>query len=166
MNSFGLKHILQFIILVLIQVLVLDHILFLGYINPYIYILFIITLPTNLNRIYTLLLGFGLGLCIDMFNDSGGVHAASTLAIAYLRPVVLRLSFGLNFDYNTIKLNKADFKEQFFYILLMVLIHHLIMFSLEYFSINYTVQILYNTLYSGIFSCILLLIILRLTNKK
>ncbi len=162
MNSFSIKYIIQFIILVLIQVLVLDHVLLLGYINPYIYILFILMLPFDINRIYILFIGFLLGISIDFFNDTGGVHAASTLLIAYLRPFILRLSFGLSYDYKSINLKKADFKKQFLYVVIMVFIHHLLMFSLEYFSVNYVLDILKNTVYSSIFSSILIIIILRL----
>mgnify|MGYP005844587191 CR=1 FL=1 len=161
-----IKPVFRFVILVLIQVLILDHVLFLGYINPYLYLFFIIFLPTNTNRVYTLIIGFLLGLSIDLFNDTGGIHAASTLFIAYLRPVILRLSFGLSYDYNTLKLKTADFKEQFLYVLLMVFIHHLLMFSLEYFSTNYWAEILKNTLFSGIFSCLIIFIVLRLIQTK
>ena len=161
-----IKLIFRFVILVLIQVLVLDHVLFLGYINPYLYLFFIIYLPINTKRVNTLIIGFLLGLCIDIFNDTGGVHAASTLFIAYVRPIILRLSFGLSYDYNTLKLKRADFKNQFIYVLLMVFIHHLLMFSLEYFSINYWVEIMKNTLFSSIFSLILILMLLRLIRNK
>ena len=166
MNLFKPVYILQFVLLVLIQVLVLDHIMFLGYINPYIYILLIIFLPVNTNRAYTLIFGFILGLCIDIFNDSGGVHAAASLSIAYLRPLILRLSFGLSYDYKTINLSSADFTKQFSYLFLMVFIHHLFMFSLEYFSINYWIEILKNTLFSGIFSLITIFIILKLIKTQ
>lgn len=161
-----IKLIFRFVILVLIQVLVLDHVLFLGYINPYLYLFFIIYLPITTKRVNTLIIGFLLGLCIDIFNDTGGVHAASTLFIAYVRPIILRLSFGLSYDYNTLKLTKADFKNQFIYVLLMVFIHHLLMFSLEYFSINYWVEIMKNTVFSSIFSFILILMLLRLIRNK
>ncbi len=166
MNLFNLKYILKFVFLILFQVLVLDHVLFLGYINPYIYILLIIFLPIDLNRFYTLIFAFFAGLFVDFFNDTGGLHAASTLLIAYIRPFILRLSFGLSYDYNTLKLGSADFKEQFFYIVLMVFTHHLFMFSLEYFSTNYITEILTNTLYSGIFSSLLIFIIIKLSNTK
>lgn len=161
-----IKLIFRFVILVLIQVLVLDHVLFLGYVNPYLYLFFIIYLPITTKRLNTLIIGFLLGLCIDIFNDTGGVHAASTLFIAYVRPIILRLSFGLSYDYNTLKLTKADFKNQFIYVLLMVFIHHLLMFSLEYFSINYWVEIMKNTVFSSIFSFILILMLLRLIRNK
>jgi len=166
MNNSYITYVFQFIFLVLLQVLILDQILFLGYVNPYVYILFIIALPLGFKRINILFLGFFLGLCVDVFNDTGGVHAASTLLIAFLRPLALRLSFGFNFIDNSVSLKTADFKEKIIYVFLMVFIHHILMFSLEYFSVNYAIGILKNILYSGVFSSILILIILNYWHKK
>lgn len=166
MNKSNIKHLFQFIILVLIQVFILDNINFLGYINPYLYIIFIILLPVKINRIYLILLSFFLGLCIDFFNDTGGIHAASSIAIAYLRPIFYRLSFGINYDLSTLKIYLANIGAQIRFILLMVFTHHLVMFSLEYFSINYWQEILTNTLYSGIFSCLLIYILIIFTSKE
>jgi uncharacterized protein YxeA len=42
-----LQNIVSFIVLVLVQVLVLNNIHFMGYINPYIYILFILLLQNS-----------------------------------------------------------------------------------------------------------------------
>jgi hypothetical protein len=165
MNELRVINIFQFIVLVLVQVLILDNILFLGYINPYIYIAFIILLPLKINRIYLLLLSFFLGLSIDFFSNTGGLHAASSLCIAYFRPIFVRLSFGINYDLNTIKLSSAKLRAQFLFIFFMVFIHHLIMFSLEYFSIKYSLEILTNTLYSGIFNFVLIYLVIMLTRK-
>ena len=77
MNNIVAANITRFIILVLIQVLVLININFLGYINPYIYILFIILFPIKNNRLLFIFLSFLLGLTVDLFLDSGGVHAAA-----------------------------------------------------------------------------------------
>jgi rod shape-determining protein MreD len=166
MSKFKLKFVFQLVALALLQVLILDHIKFLGYINPYLYVAFIIILPLRLNKVYVLLLSFVLGLSIDFFNDTGGIHAASSLCVAYLRPLIVRLSFGINYDLNTVKLSSAKLKAQVLFIFFMVFAHHLIMFSLSYFSINYSLEILKNTLYSGIFSSLLIFIILIITKKE
>jgi rod shape-determining protein MreD len=165
MNDFKIKYLLQFIGVILIQTLILDHVYFQGYINPYFYVFFIIILPLKLNRNYLLIISFLLGLCIDIFNDSGGVHAGSSVAIAYLRSYIVRFSFGINYDLDTLKLNSAKLNNQLTFILIMVFLHHFIMFSLSYFSINYSVEILKNTLYSGILSSLLIFIVLILTRK-
>ncbi len=166
MSELKVKYLFQFIVLILAQVMILDNILFLGYINPYLYIIFIILLPFKIKRLSIILLSFFLGLTVDFFNDTGGIHAAACLCIAYLRPVFIRLSFGINYDLNTLKLNSAKLGAQLIFIFLMVFTHHLLMFSLEYFNINYSLEILTNTLYSGIFSSILIYLIIMLKSKS
>ena len=147
----------RFVVLILIQVLILDHINFLGYINPYLYILFILLYPLTGNKTLLIFLGFILGLTIDMFGDSGGVHAAACVTIAYLRPLILKFSFGVSYEYNTVKIHRTDFSNRLIYVFMMVSIHHLILFLLEVFNIDHILLVLKNTLFSGIFSIVLIL---------
>ena len=57
MNKYFYKYISRFVLIVSIQVLLLNSIFFIGYINPYAYILFIIlgimSLSKNIEIIYT-----------------------------------------------------------------------------------------------------------------
>ena len=147
---------MRFIVLILIQVLLLNHINFLGYINPYIYILFILLFPLTGNKSLLIFLSFLLGLTIDMFGDSGGVHAAACVFIGYLRPLILKFSFGVSYEYNSIKIHRTDLKNRMIYVTLMVFIHHLILFSLESFNMSHIQLILKYTLFSGIFSIVLI----------
>ena len=156
----------RFIILVLVQVLIFNHINFLGYINPYIYILFIILYPANNNRTLFVFLAFLLGLSVDLFSDSGGVHAAACVTVAYIRPVFLKFSFGTVYDYQSIKFDQIDFGNKLTYFSALVIIHQLIMFSLEIFNISKIILILQKTLFSGIFTIILCLIVSILFSQK
>ncbi|MFT4850321.1 MAG: rod shape-determining protein MreD [Sediminicola sp.] len=165
-NSAILINILRFITLVLLQVLLLNHIGFLGYVNPYLYILFIIIFPLDGNRSLLIFLSFLLGLSIDLFGDSGGVHAAASVFIAYLRSPILKFSFGVSYEYNMIKINKAPLIERLTYISLMVLVHHLVLFTLEIFSLSHILLLLKSTLFSGIFSVILIFCTLLLFSRK
>lgn len=130
MNSIFSVHTVRFIALVVFQVLILNHINFLGYINPYIYILFIALFPITNNRISLLLLSFLLGLTIDFFLDTGGIHAAASVFIAYVRPVVLKSSFGTIYEHQSIKFNTVDFGSKLTYFTLLTVLHHLVLFSL------------------------------------
>ena len=165
-NSEIFKNVIRFISLVLVQVLLLNHINFLDYINPYLYILFILLYPIDGNKSLLIFLSFLLGLSIDMFGDSGGVHAAACVAIAYIRPLILKFSFGVSYEYNMIKLHKTAFLERLIYISFMVIIHHLILFSLEIFSFSHIILILKSTLFSGIFSIVLIFSTLLLFSKN
>ena len=157
---------LRFIILILVQVLVHNNIDFFGYINPYIYILFIILFPVKNNRTLFLFLSFLLGLTIDLFSNSGGVHAAASVTLAFIRPPVLKFSFGMIYEHQTIKFSQAEFGNRLTYFSIMVVIHHFIMFSLEIFKISNIILILQKTLFSSIFTIILCLLITVLFSKK
>lgn len=166
MNSIVLTHASRFILLVLLQVLILSHINFLGYINPYLYILFIMLFPLKNNRVIFLLLSFFLGLTIDMFLDSGGIHAAAAVTIAYIRPIVLKFSFGAVYDHQTMKFSNVEFGSKLTYIVILTVIHHFVLFSLEIFNFYNIILILQNTLFSSIFTIILCLLTTVIFNRR
>lgn len=157
---------MRFILLIFIQVLILNEFNVFGYINPIIYQLLIILLPFNINSVQKLILAFILGISMDIFEDSGGIHAAATLTISYLRPLFLRNSFGLSYDYQTLKFYDAPFRERFNYISIMVLVHHTVLFSLEIFSVDHLLFFVKKTIYSSIFSILLIIITLNLIRKN
>lgn len=159
--------ILRFIILVLLQVTIFNNINFLGYINPYIYILFLILFPFDKdNRILFIFCSFLIGLTIDMFSDSGGVHAAACVTTAYFIPLMMRSIFGVSYDYHNIKIEKTYFGQRINYLIILILTHHFILFSLEIFSFAHILLILKKTLFSAIFTLILCLIFISLFSKK
>jgi len=166
MNNLILKYSFSFIVLVLIQSLALNHINFLGYINPYIYVLFLILFPIKNNRLLFIFISFLLGLSVDLFLDSGGIHAAACVSIAYIRPAILRFSFGTIYEHQTIKFSSTEFGQRFSYFSIIILIHHLILFSLEIFNSSKIILILKKTLFSSIFTIILCLLITILFSRK
>ena len=166
MNNSILKNIIRFTGFVFIQVLILNNINFLGYINPYLYVLFILLYPFNGNQSFFLILAFLLGLSIDLFEDSGGVHAAACVVIAFIRPNLLRFSFGISYDHQNLRLSTTPFGARLSYIFISILIHHFILFFLEMFSLSHILIVLKKTLFSGIFSVIMIMLSLAVFSKK
>ncbi|WP_103864006.1 rod shape-determining protein MreD [Aquimarina sp. I32.4] len=166
MNKDTLLHITRFIVLILVQTMVLNHINFLGYLNPYIYIIFILLAPININRSLFLVVSFMLGLIIDMFGDSGGVHAAACTIIAFFRPIALRSVFGLSYEFQTVKLSNVRFGERFVYVTLMVLTHHIVLFSLEIFNFSHILLIIKKTLLSSLFTIVITMLVLALFRRN
>jgi len=166
MNNVVFNMVLRFFALILVQVLILNNINFLGYINPYVYILFIILYPVKNNRTLFIFLSFLLGLCIDFFMDSGGVHAGASVFIAYIRPPVLKFSFGTIYEHQTIKFAQTELGQRLIYFSILTVIHHLVMFSLEIFNISNIILILQKTLFSSIFTILLCLLITVLFSRK
>lgn len=157
-----LFNIARFILLLAAQVIIFNNFNFLGYINPYPYILFIILYPVNGNKYGLLAASFFLGLTMDLFCNSGGVHAAACVMLAHFRPSIFKFSFGLSYEYQTVRLNDVLTPERFSFILLAVIIHHLTLFILEVFTFEYVWDIILRTIVSTLFTIIICILIIYL----
>jgi len=157
-----LYNIARFILLLAAQVIIFNNFNFLGYINPFPYILFIILYPVNGNKYGLLAASFFLGLTMDLFCNSGGVHAAACLMLAYFRPSLFKFSFGLSYEYQTVRLNDVLTPERFSFILLAVIIHHISLFVLEVFTFEYLWNIVLRTIVSTLFTIIICILIIYL----
>ncbi len=85
MTNLILNNIFRFIALIVLQVLVLNYVYMGGYVLPFIYILGVMMLPTNLGRIPTLLVAFAAGALVDIFCNVPGFHAFSCTMMAFAR---------------------------------------------------------------------------------
>lgn len=147
---------LWLILILFLQVLVLNNIRFLGYINPYLYIVFVFIFPLNKNRFLFLTLAFLYGLSIDFFSDTGGIHAFALLFISYLRLLFIKIFFKKHdLDYLLFSLHKEPFGQVFNYVVILTLIHHFILISLANFSFNNLGNVFLNTIYSSAFTLVL-----------
>ena len=160
MNSTLLLNIVRFILLLAVQVVIFNNINFFGYINPYPYVLFILLYPVNGNKFNLLLASFAIGIVMDMFCNSGGVHATASLLLAYVRPTFFKFSFGLSYEYQTVKINDRLTPERFSFILISVLTHHFILFLLEVFNFGLIINILLRTLLSTTLTILICLLII------
>ncbi|MCI2229175.1 rod shape-determining protein MreD [Polaribacter sp. MSW13] len=150
------QFILLFFFLLFLQVSVLNNIHFLGYVNPYLYISFVFFYPLKENRFPFLLASFILGLSVDFFSDSGGIHAFSILTIAFIRLFFIKIYFRkTSTDYPFFNLHSESFGKVFNYVTTLTVIHHFILFSFANFSFQNISHVLLNTLYSSIFTLIL-----------
>lgn len=168
MNSTLLVNTFRFILLLALQILVFNNLNLGGYLTAFPYILFIILYPVNGNKSNLLIASFFLGLIMDLFCNSGGVHATACIILAYLRPYFFKFSFGLSYEYQTIKINDVLTPERFSFILLSVSIHHIVLFLLESFQIYFLLDILLRFLLSTLFTIITSIIVIYLIkpNKR
>ena len=129
------QNILRFIFLVLAQIFVLNKIQFLGYLNPYLYILFILALPVRVPQWVTLLLAFVLGLTIDTFSNTMGLHAFAAVFMAFFRFPVIKLIVTVDERLNpSPSFHTFGITNYLKYALILVAIHHVVLFFMEAFS--------------------------------
>lgn len=168
MNKEFIIRAMQFIGLVLLQVLLFNNMgLSTEKYIPYIYILFILIYPVERHKSLFLFFSFLLGLSIDIFSSSGGVHAVACTCIAFIRPSILKFAFGTSYEFHTLKFAKTELGARISYFAILIILHHLLLFLLETFNLSFILYSLKHTLFSSIYTLIMSLLLLTLfTSKK
>lgn len=160
------KEILLFVILVLLQVLLLNRIAVFGLAVPILYIYFLIKLPYGRNRFYVIVLGFLLGIVIDIFLNTPGMNAAATTITATLRSMVLNLFYPKN-EYEDlvpgIHTSTAAFVK---FTVMMVLLHQTLLFFIEAFTLFNLTSTLIRIGSSSILTIVLILALDSLSIRR
>lgn len=161
------RYILTFIILVLVQVLLMNNIQLGGFINPYIYVLFILSLPFETPRWGLLVLGFILGLTVDLFSHTVGMHTSAVVFMAFLRPFVLNgLEPRGGYEPETYpSVRDYGLGWYFRYAAILIVAHHLFLFYVEIFKFDAFFQTLSRAFLSALFSLVLILFIKMFIKK-
>ncbi len=167
--SRAVKNITRFIFFILIQVFVFNNIPPLHHlVNPYIYFLFILWLPFRMGRRTLMIYAFALGLSLDFFTKTPGLHAACCVLIAYLRPFIINFLIpteGIaNFDEPSIK--SMGFVPYFTYVIILTFFHHAFLFLLEALQFADFIYFLMKTLLSVAISLLIILITEILFQRK
>lgn len=168
MNKFFGRDIARFFILIVLQVMVVDHINFYGYANPALYIFFILLLPFEVPGWILLVSSFLLGFSIDIFSNSIGLHSAASVLVAFIRPWVIRLA-GAPAEYEVnLKPGIADMGLRWFfaYSLVLVVAHQFVFYTLESLRLFEMGLILLKTLIGSILTLSLLIMAEYLFMKK
>ena len=158
----------RFLLFVFLQVFIFNQL----EINPYIHImvspLYIMLLPFEMSVIRLLLVSFLLGIFIDAFSNTFGLHASSLVFLAYIRPVVFRW-FAPRDGYDNIKTPSIfDMGNRWFLIVfgILLIFHHLWFFTMESFSFGELLLILQKTFPSALLSFTVCIILQTLFLKK
>ena len=166
------KNTTRFFLFVLLQVLIIKNIGLGQFINPFVYILFIIMLPFDTPKPLLLLLAFITGLTIDMFYDTLGLHAAACVFTAFVRPNIYRI-FSPREGYESGQQPTLRYMGFAWFVSaggLLIIVHHLFLFYVEVFRFSEFFYTFLRVLLSSIFSfgfCLMIqyLLFKRKTNE-
>lgn len=135
MNLNFLKSVLLFAILLLAQVLVLNHIHLFDCATPLLYVYVVLQFRRNYPRWSILLVSFLLGLLVDIFSNTPGVAAASMTFLGFLQPYVLAMFLNRDSDEDLQPSMKSlGFAKFFYYAAVLVVVYCAIFFTIETFS--------------------------------
>lgn len=154
------KYALVFVVSVLLQVLIFNNVLIARMISPFFYILFIILLPFDTPRALLLFLSFSLGLTVDIFTNTPGVHASACLFAGFMRPVVLQLISSRETLESVTSPRVDNMGFQWFagYTTFMVIIHHLFLFFIEAFTFQGFPLTVLRVILSSVLSVVLIVL--------
>ena len=136
MSSITLKTFASFIILVLFQVFIFNQINLFGYINPLVYLLFMVNYRFDGNQTFFIFLGFLLGFSIDLMSQTGGAHTIASLTVSFLRPIIIRYAYGVTAELPKSFRNDSRVLNRILFLLFLIGIHHLIYFVVVYFWVE------------------------------
>ena len=152
------KQIGRYIVVMLLQVLLFDQLQLWGVCHPYVYILCLLMLPITLPNSIEMLIGAGVGLIMDVFCNSLGVHMAACILIMFIRPYLIGSIIN---DKDRLKeqisLRSVGMEHLFRYVVILVLIHHLMVFLLAAWSWHHIGFVLLETLVSSIITILIIL---------
>lgn len=172
-----LKNIFRFCIILLIQVLILNKITLRWWSEPanfpvfipYIYPLFILLLPFETPVWALLLMGFVMGLSIDSFMNTAGMHACALVLVAYLRTNVLSALMPRNLSeyvnqQPTIK--TMGWMPFLVYSSFLIILHHFVFFSLELWNFSNFGFLLLKVIAASVTSMLFVIVYLLLFTRQ
>ena len=167
MNLNIIRNIVFFIILLVVQVLVLNHIRLFGCATPLLYAYFVLPMQRGQARWATLVWCFALGLVVDMFSNTPGVAAASMTLVGLVQPYLLELfaprdsADDLTPSFYTLGVSKF-----ISYTIILVFICCLTFFTLEAFNLYNWMQWTFGILGSTALTVTLILVIENVIKRK
>ena len=155
-----IKNIIRYIVLVLIQIFLLKNMVLFGLNTPYLYILFILLLPFETPNWLLFLLSFLIGLNIDLFNDTVGLHACACVITAFFRVLITSITVQKeNYESDPEPtLAIMGFRWFFFYALVLIFIHHFTLLNLEVFRFSEIPATISRVFLSSLFTLLLVFV--------
>lgn len=155
-----LKIAFRFIFLVVLQLLVLNNVQWSGYLNPYLYVLFILLLPFETPNWLLIILSFLLGFTIDSFSNTWGMHSAACTLMGFIRPYFLKFISPRDGYDNATRPIIRDFGIEWIvkYSLILIFIHHFTLFYIEVFKFSLFFHTFLRVVLSTLFTFILVII--------
>ena len=152
------KQIGRYLLVMLLQVLLFDQLQLWGACHPYIYVLCLLMMPITLPHNVDMLIGAFAGFIMDIFCNSLGVHMAACILLMYIRPYLIGFIVNDKDRLNEqISLHAIGMEALLKYTVIMVLIHHLTVFSLAAWSWSHMGFVLLETIVSSTITILLVI---------
>jgi len=159
MNNY-VKYIILFVFVLVLQYIFLNSFIIYNYAFCLIYIAFILLIPYEIPSIILLLLGFLVGISVDIMSDMIGLNTAASVLTAFLRPFLLKRitpkgGYDLNFNFS---IRKTGISWFLIYSTSLIFIHIFVLFLLDASDFSLILNVLLRTIFSTILTVFVLTI--------
>jgi rod shape-determining protein MreD len=163
-----LRVMVYFVVFVLLQALVMNNIHLFRIVTPFIYIYVILKLPVDTDRLSVIFTSFLLGLVMDVFSNTSGLHAAACSFIGFVRmPLLERFVDMRDLPEESVPSFRLFGYARFIrYVLTLVALHHFVLFVVEAFSFFQLLSMIIRMASSISFSSLLILVMEAFNLKK
>ena len=153
--------IFYFLLFIAIQLILLRNAVLFNIAFCFVYIAFILLLPLETPPLILLILGFVTGFIVDIFYNTLGIHSASCVLIAFIRPFVIKiLTPGRGYEMGTnISINLLGLQWFSIYSGILIFIHHVMLFYIEIAGTRMFFFTLSKAICSTIFTFVVIVII-------
>ena len=153
------SNISRFFILILLQVFVFNYVQWFGFLNPVVYLLFLILLPLEIPKSVQYILAFVTGLIVDAFLSTYGIQAFACVLMVFFRPYIILILNGLKPLEAGVKPvpGVKDFGWILVYTLLLVFVQQLTVTILETFQWVDWWRILWTSVVNTLFTTFIIL---------
>lgn len=143
-----------FLLYLFLQILIVRNLVLFDYGFCFLYVACILLMPNEFSQTWLLLLAFATGVIVDTFYNTLGIHAAATVLMTYLRPVVVRVQMSQRIQESRVvfTLQELGFTDFVKYVFVLVLVHHATLFLIEAGSLSLIVPTVLRTLASAVFT--------------
>ncbi|GAB3268311.1 rod shape-determining protein MreD [Larkinella harenae] len=150
-----------FLLYLSLQILIVRNLVLFDVAFCFVYVACILLLPTEMSLSATLLTAFGVGIVVDTFYNTLGMHAAATVMMAYVRPVVVRVQAAQRgFDSRTaFSIREMGSRNFFYYVLVLTFIHHFALFLIEANNILLFLPAMVKILASTLFTSVTIMLV-------
>ncbi len=156
------------LILGLVQILFLKNLALFGIAFCFLYLLGILILPITIPHAFLIFFSFCIGLLIDVFYDTLGMHASAATLIAYLRPYWLKIISPPGGYDDTIDPSIPEMGTGWFltYSFPLIFLFCLVFFLVDQWGTGGVLNVLNKSLFSSFFTVILAIIVQLLFFKR
>ncbi|MCP4460226.1 MAG: hypothetical protein GY816_19715 [Cytophagales bacterium] len=151
-----IRLVLYFLLLVVIQIPLLHNWVLYDVAFPFPYIGFVLLLPHTLQRSWSLVIAFFLGLLIDVFSNTPGLHASVSVFVAFVRVPWLEITTDSSIDELDLTIPHLGLTKHTAFILPLIFIHHFLLFTLENEGLKWFGMLLSKVIGSTLFSYFLI----------